>query len=117
MRLVDRSRTCLVAATRTVVAIPFSGDPDHPGRFDVFQFDAAVLTNLTQDHLSYHKSMDDHFAATLLLTNERLKTNGTAIIHTDDEYAFWAVEILPLARKIGEGFGETVRKVGAERCT
>jgi hypothetical protein len=30
--------------------------------------------------------MDDHFAATLLLITERLKTNGTAIINTDDEY-------------------------------
>jgi UDP-N-acetylmuramoyl-L-alanyl-D-glutamate--2,6-diaminopimelate ligase len=89
MRLVmDRSRPCLVAATRTVIAIPFSGDPVHPGRFEGFQFDAAVQTNLTQDHLNYHKSMDDYFAATLLLTNERLKINRTAIIHTDDEYAF-----------------------------
>lgn len=58
----------------------------HQGRLDGFQFDAAVLTNLTQNHLNYHKSMDDHFAATLLLTTERLKTNGTAIINTDDEY-------------------------------
>ncbi len=25
--------------------------------------DAAIFTNLTQDHLDYHRTMDDYFAA------------------------------------------------------
>ena len=27
------------------------------------EFDTAVFTNLTQDHLDYHKTMEDYFEA------------------------------------------------------
>lgn len=49
------------------------------------QFDVAVFTNLTQDHLDYHQNMDDYFAAkALLFSPDYLK--GTAIINYDDDY-------------------------------
>lgn len=49
------------------------------------QFDVAVFTNLTQDHLDYHKDMDDYFAAkALLFSPEYLQ--GKAIINLDDHY-------------------------------
>lgn len=48
-------------------------------------FDVAVFTNLTQDHLDYHKDMEDYFQAKALLFNkEYLK--GKAIINYDDPY-------------------------------
>jgi UDP-N-acetylmuramoyl-L-alanyl-D-glutamate--2,6-diaminopimelate ligase len=47
-------------------------------------FDAAGFTNLTQDHLDYHQSMEDYFQAKLRLFNERLKTDGVAVINTRD---------------------------------
>jgi UDP-N-acetylmuramoyl-L-alanyl-D-glutamate--2,6-diaminopimelate ligase len=47
-------------------------------------FDAAGFTNLTQDHLDYHQSMQAYFQAKLRLFNERLKTDGVAVINTRD---------------------------------
>lgn len=46
-------------------------------------FDAAVFTNLTQDHLDYHGTMENYLAA-----KKRLFTMCmTAVINSDDEYA------------------------------
>jgi UDP-N-acetylmuramoyl-L-alanyl-D-glutamate--2,6-diaminopimelate ligase len=47
-------------------------------------FDAAGFTNLTQDHLDYHASMQAYFQAKLKLFNERLKTDGVAVVNTRD---------------------------------
>ncbi|NEQ23976.1 MAG: UDP-N-acetylmuramoyl-L-alanyl-D-glutamate--2,6-diaminopimelate ligase [Microcoleus sp. SIO2G3] len=48
-------------------------------------FEVAVFTNLTQDHLDYHRDMDDYFAAKALLFNsDYLK--GRAVINADDPY-------------------------------
>ena len=48
-------------------------------------FEVAVFTNLTQDHLDYHRDMEDYFAAkSLLFTPEYLQ--GRAIINLDDPY-------------------------------
>jgi len=47
-------------------------------------FDAAGFTNLTQDHLDYHLSMEAYLQAKMRLFNERLKTDGVAVINTRD---------------------------------
>ena len=47
-------------------------------------FDAAGFTNLTQDHLDYHRSMQAYFQAKMRLFNELLKTDGVAVINTRD---------------------------------
>ncbi|HEV7405352.1 MAG TPA: UDP-N-acetylmuramoyl-L-alanyl-D-glutamate--2,6-diaminopimelate ligase [Chthoniobacteraceae bacterium] len=53
------------------------------------EFDVAVFTNLTQDHLDYHKTMEAYFEAkTLLFTNvaSQKKKKGQAVINVDDRY-------------------------------
>lgn len=48
-------------------------------------FEVAVFTNLTQDHLDYHKDLDDYFEAkALLFSPDYLK--GRAIINQKDLY-------------------------------
>ncbi|NEQ31346.1 MAG: UDP-N-acetylmuramoyl-L-alanyl-D-glutamate--2,6-diaminopimelate ligase, partial [Leptolyngbya sp. SIO4C5] len=48
-------------------------------------FEVAVFTNLTQDHLDYHKDLDDYFAAKAqLFGRDYLK--GRAIINQRDSY-------------------------------
>ena len=47
-------------------------------------FDAAGFTNLTQDHLDYHASMQAYFQAKIRLFSERLNTNGVAVVNTRD---------------------------------
>ena len=54
-------------------------------RVDSIDFNVAVFTNLTQDHLDYHKSMENYFAAKSKLFNELLE-NGASIINIDDKY-------------------------------
>ncbi|MDE6780602.1 MAG: UDP-N-acetylmuramyl-tripeptide synthetase, partial [Ruminococcus sp.] len=45
-------------------------------------FDVALFTNLTQDHLDYHKDMEDYYQAKKLL----FSMCDTAICNTDDVY-------------------------------
>jgi UDP-N-acetylmuramoyl-L-alanyl-D-glutamate--2,6-diaminopimelate ligase len=48
-------------------------------------FDAAVFTNLTQDHLDFHTDMEDYFQAKLRLFTQR-GAHGRAIVNADDPY-------------------------------
>lgn len=50
------------------------------------RFDGAILTNLTQDHLDYHITMDNYFKAKAMLF-ENLSEGNFAVINADDEYA------------------------------
>jgi UDP-N-acetylmuramoyl-L-alanyl-D-glutamate--2,6-diaminopimelate ligase len=51
-------------------------------------FDVALFTNLSRDHLDYHVDMDDYFAAKSRLFLDYLPCSGksakTAVIHGDD---------------------------------
>jgi UDP-N-acetylmuramoyl-L-alanyl-D-glutamate--2,6-diaminopimelate ligase len=79
-------------------------------------FDAAVFTNLTQDHLDFHKTMEDYYQAKKRLFTDFLKKDGCSVVNIDDPYG------RRLAEEIGGGnrvtFGRTegadVRIVDAE---
>ncbi|MEO0801479.1 MAG: UDP-N-acetylmuramoyl-L-alanyl-D-glutamate--2,6-diaminopimelate ligase [Cyanobacteria bacterium J06642_2] len=59
------------------------------------QFDAAVWTNLTQDHLDFHATMDEYWQAkALLFRPDYLKPNGRAIVNRDDEGGQRLLEVL-----------------------
>jgi len=53
-------------------------------------FDIAIFTNLTRDHLDYHKDMESYYQAKKLLFTEvlskSLKNKKYAVINNDDEY-------------------------------
>ncbi|PIT06396.1 hypothetical protein TSA1_29740 [Bradyrhizobium nitroreducens] len=66
------------------VAMEASSHALHQGRLAGLAFDAAIFTNLTLDHLDYHKDMDAYYVAKAMLFRERLKPDGTAIINVDD---------------------------------
>lgn len=58
-------------------------------RVDDVAFDNAVFTNLTGDHIDFHKTMDNYFSAKRRffdLLNESPKSDKTAIINIDDSY-------------------------------
>ncbi|MCS6812128.1 MAG: UDP-N-acetylmuramoyl-L-alanyl-D-glutamate--2,6-diaminopimelate ligase [Cyanobacteria bacterium] len=48
-------------------------------------FKVSVFTNLTQDHLDYHRDMEDYFAAKALLFSDSY-LQGRAVINQDDPY-------------------------------
>ncbi len=47
---------------------------------------AAAFTNLSRDHLDYHLTMENYFAAKLKLFTEVLKKDGVAVINADSPY-------------------------------
>ena len=55
-------------------------------RVDGAVFHTAVFTNLTRDHLDFHKTMEDYFRAKERLFRELLGDDGTAVINLDDPY-------------------------------
>ena len=52
-------------------------------RLDGLKIRAAGFTNLTQDHLDYHKTMDNYFMAKLRLFKELVVPSGMAVINAD----------------------------------
>lgn len=55
------------------------------GRVGSIDFDEAVFTNLTHDHLDYHGTMDNYFRAKKKLFDS-LKKEAVAITNLDDPY-------------------------------
>ena len=68
------------------VAMEVSSHSLVQNRVGFCEFNCAVLTNLTQDHLDYHITMERYFNAKAMLF-ERLKQGDVAIINNDDSYA------------------------------
>ncbi|VAW91844.1 UDP-N-acetylmuramoylalanyl-D-glutamate--2,6-diaminopimelate ligase [hydrothermal vent metagenome] len=54
------------------------------GRVDEVRFDVAVFTNLTQDHLDYHGTMDDYLKEKIKLF--QMPNLKTAIVNVNDRY-------------------------------
>ena len=55
-------------------------------RIEGIEFDMAIFTNLSQDHLDYHKDMRSYFNAKKRLFSHYLKQGGLAITNLDDIY-------------------------------
>jgi len=61
------------------------------GRVSGLKFEAAVFTNLTQDHLDYHHTIEEYFLAKAKLF-EMLDESATAVINGDDAHGKKMVE-------------------------
>jgi len=55
-------------------------------RVDGTIFSVAIFTNLTRDHLDFHKTMEDYFRAKERLFRVLLAHEGTSVINLDDPY-------------------------------
>jgi len=67
----------------THAVIEVSSHAIDQGRVEGLDFAAAVFTNLSGDHLDYHKSMDA-YAATKARWFEQLQPSATAVVNMDD---------------------------------
>ena len=52
-------------------------------RLDGVRLAAAGFTNLTRDHLDYHPTFEDYFAAKMRLFSELLPEGAAAVINAD----------------------------------
>jgi UDP-N-acetylmuramoyl-L-alanyl-D-glutamate--2,6-diaminopimelate ligase len=59
---------------------------------------AGGFTNLSRDHLDYHKDMDDYFAAKMRLFDEVVDGEGTAVVWADDQ---WSAKVFEHVRQRG----------------
>jgi UDP-N-acetylmuramoyl-L-alanyl-D-glutamate--2,6-diaminopimelate ligase len=76
------------------------------------KFEAAVFSNLTQDHLDFHHDLESYFCAKKRLF-DYLEPDGTAILNSDDSYGRRLSEQLD-CHQITYGFNETARVYARE---
>lgn len=88
----------MVAGGCTAAVMEVSSHALAQDRTSGCEFDVAVFSNLTQDHLDFHKTMEGYFLAKLRLftgLTRGLKANKRAIINIDDPYGNRIVEQSP----------------------
>src|SRR3954470_9675800 len=92
--LVAGNRSCVMEATSMASV---------KGRLEGTRFAVLVFTNLTQDHLDFHGSMDDYFEAKRRLFAQA----ATAVINVGDEYGARLAAEIPGAVTFhaGDGLG------------
>ncbi len=73
----------MVEAGCTSVSMEVSSHALHQSRVYGFEFAAGVFTNLTQDHLDYHRTMEGYFEAKKILF-DALDVSAVAITNGDD---------------------------------
>ncbi len=61
------------------------------GRVRDCEFDIGIFTNLSQDHLDYHKTMESYFHAKKKFFQEQLKEDARILINGDDR---WGTRLL-----------------------
>ena len=95
----------LAAKDVTHVAVEASSHGIDQRRLDGVALKAAAFTNLTQDHLDYHGTMDDYRAAKMRLFEALLPRGRTAVLNADsDAYsAFAAASIMAGLGVMGVG--------------
>jgi UDP-N-acetylmuramoyl-L-alanyl-D-glutamate--2,6-diaminopimelate ligase len=94
----------LVRAGAKAAVMECSSHAIHLERLAGCRFDAAVFTNLSRDHLDYHRDLDDYFEAKSRLFG-MLKPGGAAIVNADDP---WGARLLAQLRP-DRAFGFTLR--------
>jgi len=79
------------------------------GRVDGVRFAIGAFTNLSQDHLDFHKDFDDYFnAKSRLFADDSAVCARRAVICTDDR---WGVRMADIARQAHPGDPDAVETV------
>lgn len=76
----------LKAAGVDYLAMEASSHGLHQYRLDGVRPKVVAFTNLSQDHLDYHETMEDYFQAKQRLFDEILPEGGYAVVNIDDGY-------------------------------
>ena len=71
-------------------------------RIEGLEFVAGAFTNLTEDHLDYHKTMENYLKAKLLLT-DYIKKDGVLLVNKDDEASKRFIERFENTKTYGFG--------------
>lgn len=77
----------MVDAGVTHVIMEASSHALEQERLGPIRFSLGIFTNLSQDHLDYHLTMEDYFAAKSLLFSNHMKPDGTVVVVDQDDPA------------------------------
>ena len=92
------------AAGVTHVAMEASSHALALGRLDGIRFRVAAFTNLTQDHLDFHGTMEHYAESKARLFREHLAADGAGVINMDTEWgAFMLQEVRGRAISVSTG--------------
>ena len=101
-RILQKTLREMVDAGVEYVVMEVSSHALAQSRVGNIRFDGAVFTNLTRDHLDYHRDMEDYFHAKSLMFSRFLKEKGFAvlpILPVGDEQDSWLKKIHTLCQK------------------
>lgn len=83
-------------------------------RLDGLRIKTGAFTNISRDHLDYHKDFEDYFTQKLRLFNTLLPDDGVVVVNADSEESAYVVQVANMrgleVLSVGEK-GETLRLV------
>ena len=101
---IQRTMKDMIANKVTHVAMEVSSHGIALGRVGDIDFDAAIFTQLTREHMEFHKDMEDYFTTKKRLFTEFLnkssKKNKVAVINIDCPYGARLVEFVKLVNGV-----------------
>ncbi len=77
-------------------------------RVDGLFYRAAVFTNLSPEHLDFHRDLEDYGEAKAVLFERHLEEGGIGVINTDDPHGRNLFDRLPGERRLSFGLGSGV---------
>ena len=90
----------MLEAGDDAVAMEVSSHALELGRTAAIHWDAAIFTNLTQDHLDFHPTMEDYFAAKRRLFTAEPPPR-VSVVNVDDHYGRRLKDDVPAAITVG----------------
>ena len=99
----------------THVALEVSSHALDQGRVSGVEFDVAVLTNLSRDHLDYHKTMSRYADAKRLLFDD--STLKHAVINMDDEFGKELASTTKAVNKVGYSITDGTGNLSAAKIS
>jgi UDP-N-acetylmuramoyl-L-alanyl-D-glutamate--2,6-diaminopimelate ligase len=85
--------------TNSPLVMEFSSHALHQNRIGSLLANIAVFTNLSQDHLDYHLTMEAYFDAKAKLFLEKLKPSGIAVVNQDNSWGKLLINLISKNRK------------------
>ena len=80
------------------VAMEVSSHALAQGRVAGVEFETAIFTNLSHEHLDYHGTMEQYFAEKAKLFTDFRPANS--VINIDDEYGLKLTDLLPIEQRV-----------------
>jgi UDP-N-acetylmuramoyl-L-alanyl-D-glutamate--2,6-diaminopimelate ligase len=100
----------MAAADVDAVCMEVSSHGLEQGRVAGLDFDVALFTNLTQDHLDYHQDMEAYFQSKRKLFFPQGTSRPRGVVNLDDPYGS------RLFSELDQGLGFSLEGHGDERC-